>query len=109
MGVSGAREGLSQLPDGAFMKPMQMTAVEAAARPRILKAFGGERVMTIGRVAILTEFHNGRLPCHYCGSCEKGCITNSYFSSIAATLPPARATGNLTPLPHNRVPQRLFD
>ncbi len=109
IGVSGAREGLSQLPDGAFMKPMQMTAVEAEARPKILKAFGGERVMTIGRVAILTEYHNGRLPCHYCGSCEKGCVTNSYFSSIAATLPAARKTGNLTLMPHSVVAEVLYD
>ena len=109
IGVSGAREGLSQLPDGEFLKPMQMTAVEAAARPRILKAFGGERVMTIGRVAILTENHNGRLACHYCGPCEKGCITNSYFSSIAATLPAARATGNLTLRPHSVVAEILYD
>jgi choline dehydrogenase-like flavoprotein len=109
IGVSGAREGLSQLPDGEFLKPMQMTAVEADARPRILKAFGGERVMTIGRVAILTENHNGRLACHYCGPCEKGCITNSYFSSIAATLPAARATGNLTLRPHSVVAGILYD
>lgn len=109
IGVSGAREGLSQLPDGEFLKPMQMTAVEAAARPKILKAFGGERVMTIGRVAILTENHNGRLACHYCGPCEKGCITNSYFSSIAATLPAARATGNLTLRPHSVVAEILYD
>ena len=109
IGVSGAREGLSQLPDGIFLKPMQMTAVEAHARPKILKAFGGERVVTIGRVAILTENHNGRLACHYCGPCEKGCITNSYFSSIAATLPAARATGNLTLIPNSVVAEVLYD
>src|SRR5216110_3108442 len=85
IGVSGQAEGLPQLPDGVFLKPMQMTAAEADIRPKILKAFGGERVMTIGRCAILTESHNGRLACHYCGSCEKGCITRSYFSSLNAT------------------------
>ncbi|HEU4997080.1 MAG TPA: GMC family oxidoreductase [Gemmatimonadaceae bacterium] len=109
IGVSGAREGLSQLPDGIFLKPMPMTAVEADARPKILKAFGGERVMTIGRVAILTENHNGRLACHYCGPCEKGCATHSYFSSLAATLPAARATGNLTLLPNSVVAEVLYD
>ena len=109
IGVSGAREGLSQLPDGVFQKPMQMTAVEADARPKILKAFGGERVMTIGRVAILTENHNGRLACHYCGACEKGCVTLSYFSSVNATLPAARATGNLTLIPNSVVAEVLYD
>jgi choline dehydrogenase-like flavoprotein len=109
IGVSGAKEGLSQLPDGEFLPPMQMTCVEQDARGKILKAFGGERVMTIGRVAILTQMHNGRLPCHYCGPCERGCITHSYFSSIGSTLPAARKTGNLTLRPHSVVAEVLYD
>ena len=109
IGVSGAAENLPQLPDGSFLPPMQMTAVEADARPKILKAFNGERVMTIGRVAILTQNHNGRLACHYCGPCEKGCITHSYFSSIAATLPAARATGRMTLRPNSVVSEILYD
>ncbi len=109
IGVSGRHEGLSQLPDGVFLPPMQMTAVEADARGKILKAFGGERVLTIGRCAILTQNHGGRLACHYCGPCEKGCITNSYFSSIAATLPAARRTGRLTLRPNSVVAEVLYD
>ena len=109
IGVSGAAENLPQLPDGSFLPPMQMTAVEADARPKILKAFNGERVMTIGRVAILTQNHNGRLACHYCGPCEKGCVTHSYFSSIAATLPAARATGRMTLRPHSVVSEIMYD
>ena len=109
IGVSGAKEGLAQLPDGSFLPPMEMTVVEAAARPKIMKAFNGERVMTIGRCAILTQPHGGRLPCHYCGSCERGCITHSYFSSLGSTLPAARATGNLTLRPHSVVSEVLFD
>jgi choline dehydrogenase-like flavoprotein len=109
IGVSGAAEGLPQLPDGEFLPPMQMTAVEAAASPKIRAAFGGERVMTIGRAAILTRPHNGRLPCHYCGPCERGCITHSYFSSIAATLPAAERTGRLTLRPHSVVAELLHD
>lgn len=109
IGVSGQVENLPQLPDGEFLPPMQFTAPEADARPKILKAFGGERVMTMGRVAILTRNHNGRLACHYCGPCEKGCQTHSYFSSIAATLPAARATGNLTLRPNSVVAEVLYD
>jgi len=56
--------------------------------------FGRERILTIGRVANLTQAHHGRAPCHYCGPCHRGCITRSYFSSINATLPAARATGD---------------
>jgi choline dehydrogenase-like flavoprotein len=109
IGITGAREGLSQLPDGEFLPAMQMTVVEKDAREKILKAFGGERVMTIGRAAILTRTHNGRLPCHYCGSCERGCVTHSYFSSLSSTLPAARKTGRLTLRPNSVVAEVLFD
>jgi choline dehydrogenase-like flavoprotein len=109
IGVTGAREGLAQLPDGDFLPAMSMTCVEADARPKILKAFGGERVMTIGRAAILTKAHNGRLPCHYCGPCERGCVTHSYFNSLGSTLPAARQTGNLTLRPHSVVAEVLYD
>jgi choline dehydrogenase-like flavoprotein len=109
IGVSGAAEGLSQLPDGEFLPPMAMTAVESDARPKILKAFNGDRVMTIGRVAILTRNHHGRLACHYCGPCERGCQTHSYFNSIGSTLPAARATGRLTLRPYSVVSEVLYD
>jgi sugar phosphate isomerase/epimerase len=109
IGVSGAPEGLAQLPDGEFLPPMPMTDVEHAARERIHKAFGGERLVTIGRVAVLTRNHNGRAACHYCGPCERGCITHSYFSSIGSTLPAARATGRLTLRPHSVVAGLTYD
>jgi choline dehydrogenase-like flavoprotein len=109
IGITGAREGLSQLPDGEFLPPMPMTCVELDARPKILKAFNGERVMTIGRAAILTKNHNGRLACHYCGPCERGCVTHSYFNSLGSTLPAARKTGNLTLRPNSVVAEVLFD
>ncbi|HEX6943135.1 MAG TPA: GMC family oxidoreductase, partial [Gemmatimonadaceae bacterium] len=67
IGITGAKENLPQLPDGEFLPPMEMTVVERHAREKILAAFGGERVMTIGRAAILTQNHNGRAACHYCG------------------------------------------
>lgn len=109
IGVTGAREGLAQLPDGDFLPPMQMTCSEQYAREKILEAFGGERVMTIGRAAVLTQNHNGRAACHYCGPCERGCITHSYFNSIGSTLPAARKTGNLTLRPHSVVVEVLYD
>jgi choline dehydrogenase-like flavoprotein len=109
IGVTGAHEGLSQLPDGEFLPPMAMTCVEKDARPKILKAFNGERVMTIGRAAILTQNHNGRLACHYCGPCERGCITHSYFSSLGSTLPAASKTGRLTLRPNSVVAEVLYD
>src|SRR6266704_530136 len=48
------------------------------------------------RLAILTRSLNGRLPCHYCGQCGRGCVTASNFSSSQVLLPPALQTGKLT-------------
>jgi choline dehydrogenase-like flavoprotein len=109
IGICGAKEGLAQLPDGEFLPPMAMTVVEQDARTKILAKFGGERVMTIGRAAILTKNHNGRLACHYCGPCERGCVTHSYFSSIGSTLPAAQKTGRLTLRPNSVVAEVLYD
>jgi choline dehydrogenase-like flavoprotein len=65
--------------------------------------------VTIGRVAILTENHNGRAACHYCGPCERGCSTGSYFSSQSSTLPPAVATGRLTIVANSMVHSLIYD
>ncbi len=109
IGITGAHEGLSQLPDGEFLPAMPMTIVEAEASSKIRKSFGGQRVMTIGRAAILTQNHNGRAACHYCGPCERGCITHSYFNSIGSTLPAANRTKNMTLRPHSVVAEVLYD
>ena len=94
VGISGMAEGLPQLPDSIFLPPMEMTCSELAVRKAIKDKFG--RTLTIGRVAILTKAHNGRAACHYCGPCERGCVTNSYFSSPFTTIKDAQATGRLT-------------
>ena len=109
IGVSGAAEGLEQLPDGEFLPPMEMTCVERHVREKVLTAFGGQRVWTIGRAAILTRDHNGRKACHYCGPCERGCITHSYFSSNGSTLPAAERTGRLTLRPWSVVSEVVLD
>lgn len=94
VGISGQAEGLSQLPDSVFLPPMEMTCGEAMLRDRVKDKMG--RVITIGRVSILTRAHNGRAACHYCGPCEQGCITFSYFSSPWTTIADAQKTGKLT-------------
>ena len=109
IGVSGQKEGLAHLPDGEFLPPMALNCAEQHVRQRMLERFGRERLLTIGRVANLTVAHNGRAPCHYCGPCHRGCITRSYFSSVNATLPAARATGRLTLRPFSIVKTLVFD
>jgi choline dehydrogenase-like flavoprotein len=108
IGVSGEKLGLPQLPDGEFQPPMEMNAGEKLVKAGIERAFP-DRHVTIGRVAILTQPLNGRLPCHYCGPCERGCSTGSYFSTQASTLPAAQATGRLTVLPNSVVHSVLYD
>jgi len=109
IGVSGDPEGLPQLPDGQFLPGMELTAGERDIRAGLMRAYGGDRVLTIGRCAILTQPHNGRAPCHYCGTCERGCTTHSYFSSQASTLPAAQRTGNLTLRPWSVVHSVAYD
>ncbi len=108
-GITGQAEGLSQLPDGHFLPPMEMNCAEIAVKEAMARQFGRERVMTIGRAAVLTQTHNGRAACHYCGPCHRGCITRSYFSSVNATLPVAEKTGRLTLRPYSVVHSLIFD
>ena len=109
IGVSGQAEGLAHLPDGAFLPPMALNCVEQHVRDGIAARYGRERVMTIGRVAVLTAPHQGRAPCHYCGPCQRGCVTRSYFSSVNSTLPAAQATGRMTLRPFSVVRALEFD
>ena len=110
VGISGQSEGLPQLPDGKFLKPMTLNCAEQLVKDAVARAWpGGERLVTIGRCAVLTEAHNGRAACHYCGPCHRGCITRSYFSSLNATLPAAQATRRLTLRPYSVVQSVIWD
>ena len=94
IGVSGAAEGVPHVPDGKFQPPMPMFCSEVIFRDAIGKKFG--RHLLFGHTANLTAPLNGRAACHYCGPCERGCATNSYFSSPTTTLAAAQATQKLT-------------
>jgi len=94
VGISGAAEGNEMLPDGQFLPAMKMSCGEILLKDRVKAQFG--RTVTIGRVAIVTQNHNGRLACHYCGPCERGCSTFSYFSSPFTTVADAQKSGNCT-------------
>ncbi len=107
-GINGQKENLPQLPDGQFLPAMKMNVVEKHVRARIAAAFGG-RVMTMGRSANLTQPHNGRATCQYRNRCIRGCPYGAYFSSNAATLPAAYATGNLTLRPFSIVSEIVYD
>jgi choline dehydrogenase-like flavoprotein len=94
IGVQGMAESLPGLPDGRFQPPMAMTCAEVALRTRIRKTFG--RTLTQGRTANLSRPTHGRQPCHFCGPCEHGCTTHSYFNASYTTMADAIATGRCT-------------
>src|SRR5260370_41930250 len=71
-----------------------MTCGEDKVKAAVKEKFA--RPLPIGRAAILTRNHNGPAACHYCGPCEQGCITFSYFSSPWTTIADAQKTGRLT-------------
>jgi choline dehydrogenase-like flavoprotein len=107
IGVSGQSEGVPELPDGQFLPPMALTCGEKRLRDAARKTFG--RTITIGRTAILTTPLNGRAACHYCGPCERGCATRSYFNSAFTTVSDAMATGNCTLVTDAMVYEVLMD
>ncbi|MBY5958097.1 GMC family oxidoreductase [Membranicola marinus] len=107
-GVSGRKENLPQLPDSHFIPPMDMTCVEKHVADRVKEKMDG-RVITIGRVANLTQNVEGRGPCQYRNLCARGCPFGGYFSSNSATLPAAQRTGNLTLRPFSIVTEILYD
>jgi choline dehydrogenase-like flavoprotein len=109
IGISGEALGLPHLPDSRFLPPMELNCAENVVRDAIANNFSGERILTIGRTAVLTRPHRGRAACHYCGPCERGCITRSYFSSVNATLPAAQMTGRMTLRPNSIVHSVTFD
>tara|TARA_R110002050_G_scaffold92566_3_gene193725 strand:- start:4382 stop:6085 length:1704 start_codon:yes stop_codon:yes gene_type:complete len=110
IGVSGQKLGLKQLPDGQFLKPMDLNCLETQVKERVAKKFEG-RVITIGRVAHLTEPLEGsdRGTCQFRNRCSRGCPYGAYFSANAVTLPAAAKTGNMTLRPHSIVQEILYD
>src|SRR5258708_34281178 len=57
----------------------------------------------------MTKPQNGRGPCHYCGPCERGCVTHSYFNSAFTTVADALQTGNCTLISNAMAHKVLVD
>lgn len=111
IGISGEKLGLPQLPDSEFLKPMELNCVEDEFRNAISKKYS-DRVITIGRVAHITEGTKpglGRNTCQYRNRCRRGCPFGAYFSSNSSTLPAAEATGNMTLKTNAIVHQVIYD
>ncbi|HEX7088069.1 MAG TPA: GMC family oxidoreductase [Vicinamibacterales bacterium] len=107
VGISGQAEGVPELPDSIFLPPMPMSCAEMQLRTRVKEKLGW--TVTIGRAANLTRPINGRAACHYCGPCEQGCATHSYFNAAFTTVADALATGNTTLITDAMVYKVLTD
>lgn len=112
-GISGAKEGLAQLPDSEFLPAFEMTKPEIDIKAAIEKAYP-DRKMIMGRMAHLTQptqlhIEQGRVQCQARNECQKGCSFGAYFSTQSSTLPAAAATGNLHIAPNSVVHSLIYD
>ena len=107
VGITGMAEGVFELPDGRFHPPMGLRCVERQFKTRVKQKLGW--TMTLGRSANITKPLNGRAPCHYCGPCERGCMTHSYFNSAFTTVADALKTGSCTLVPNAMAYKVLMD
>lgn len=93
IGIFGSREGLENHPDGEFMPPPEPRCYEKLVQ----RASKRLNVTCIpARLSIITKPLGMRAPCHYCGQCNRGCMTNSNFSAPNVLIFPAQKTGRLT-------------
>ena len=111
IGVSGEALNLPQLPDSEFLPPMELNCVEKELQSSIAKNYT-DRVLTIGRVAHITEGTkngSGRKACQYRNRCDRGCPYGAYFSSNSSTIPVAEKTGKLTLRPNSIVSEVIYN
>jgi choline dehydrogenase-like flavoprotein len=107
VGITGSAEGLEHLPDGQFQPAVPLTCQETLFRNRVKEKLG--RTVMPTRSANLTKPTNGRGPCHFCGPCERGCMTHSYFNSAFTTVADALASGNCTLISNAMAYKVLID
>ena len=92
VGIFGSKENLPNHPDGRFHPP---------PKPRCYELYVKQACDKMGiwcipaRLSVITKPLNNRAPCHYCGQCNRGCMTNSNFSSPNVLLFPAQRTNRL--------------
>ncbi len=112
IGVSGTNENLDQYPDGKYLPPFDMNAVEKEAKIRLENHYT-DRKLVPNRVAHLTKIKpgqfQGRSECQTRNMCHTGCPFGAYFSSNSSTLPAAKRTGKLTNISNSIVNTLIYD
>jgi len=112
IGICGNKDGLEAMPDGEFLPPFELNAVEKHLKQSIKQNYNREYVHA--RWAHITEpkeIHKqqGRVKCMARNMCMRGCPFGGYFSSVSSTLPWAAKTGNLTVRPFSVVHSIIYD
>jgi choline dehydrogenase-like flavoprotein len=109
LGCSGTKEGLVQVPDGIFQRPIKLNCVEVHFKRTIEKM--GRRYIP-GRTGVTTDGVLGnkyRAKCLGRGRCSRGCDIGATFHSPTALIFPARDGGNLTVRPYSVVSEVILD
>jgi len=92
VGIFGSNENLPNHPDGKFQPPPKPRCYELLVK----QASDNMGIWCIpARLSVITQRLGNRAPCHYCGQCNRGCMTNSNFSSPNVLLIPAQQTNRL--------------
>lgn len=105
IGVCGGSEDLPWLPGSKYYQPPP--PLRCGERLLAAAAAKAERPGVASRLAVRTQDSGGVQKCHYCGACEEGCGTASFFNSADHLIPPAWKTGKLKVV-ENAVAARIF-
>ena len=112
MAVYGNHDGLWNMPDGEFLKPVALRCGERALEKgvRQLKSQSREIEFIGLRKAMPTEPHPIRkTQCHYCGHCMRGCEVDAKYTSANTPIPLGMATGNLKLLADSTMIRIVMD
>ncbi|HEY9003025.1 MAG TPA: GMC family oxidoreductase [Mucilaginibacter sp.] len=112
-GISGNKDGLAELPDGEFLPPFPLNAVESYFSKHVKEKYKGRHVIS-ARCAHLSKpnqihLDQGRSQCQERTLCQRGCPFGGYFSANASTIPWALKSGNLTLRPFSVVQSIIYD
>ncbi len=89
MGVCGQKENHPDLPDGVYLPPVALKCPDV----ELMKATDKLRIRAIrARRAHLTQRYESPsgtfAPCHYCGECQDGCESHSFYNSAFRQVSP---------------------
>ncbi len=114
VGIAGNQDGLPQLPDGPHYLPAyEYNCAEEVLKSKLSSLYDN-RHLIMGRTAnlktvTLEQAALGRGQCQSRHICHHGCSYGAYFSSVSATVPAAKKTGNLTLLSDSIVTRVIYD